>query len=1611
MSTLRNYVLKQVAEGSLNRQEAEGILTELRSLPKAEEDSVAIIGMAGKFPKSPNLSDFWRNLMEGNNCISEFPEQRKKDSSLIFDNPHYFEFLFDGEPPVVTEDRKNHARAGYLDEVDKFDAAFFGIPPREALYMDPLQRLFLETAWESIEDAGYGGAQTIGSRTGVFVGRDNTCTALYKYLTEADPMHLTGTWEGILASRISYIFNFKGPAMVIDTACSSGLVSVHLACQAIRNKECDMAIAGGIAHSFGGYFAHGKGSMDLGSVESKNYQIRTFDKDADGTVWGEGVGVLFLKPLKKALEDGDNIHALIRGSAINNDGSSNGITAPSVSAQEDVIQRAWNKAGINPETIQYVEAHGTGTVLGDPIEIKGLSNVFRTYTDKKQFCGIGSLKTNMGHMVGASGVASLLKVVLALKNRKLPPSRNFDNPNPYINFAESPLYVNDRLRDWKRNEAPRRAGVSSFGFSGTNCHVIVEEAPERVPLPDGPVHILALSAKTEAGVKALVRSYLDYCNNVTDLSLEDLCYTANTGRGHYTHRLALVFNHREELIERLETAEKTDFRWILGNGIFYSEHRTVPDTKVDRKSGEITDNEKGTHGRIATDLLLKTKGGALTEQTLMEVSNLYVRGAEVNWNLFYEGEGRLKISLPIYPFERIRYWANPKKSTIKNHSEVLEYIHPLVQRCVAETKDQQIYETEFSMQDHWVLSDHKIMGHYVLPGTTYVEIARVVGFRYFRTNQLEIRDLFYMSPLVVKENEKKCMQIIVTKEKNHLKCVMASREGGSTQNESWVVHAEGYIGQWSGEPPADVDIPALLAQAGEKPETINFDSDPHVFTFGPRWDNVKNLFFTKGNILIELGLLDTLRQDVNTFQIHPGLLDNAVNSTSQSIGEGTYLPLTYKSFKLYSNLPSSLYSFVRQKPGKTENGEVFTFDITLCDQSGRVLAEISNYSIKKAKEINKQFNKLITDKVDFYQMCWKPESLVSNSLDSGCVVLLHQPQDSLSQEVAVKLGRQGIEVISVISGTSYTKYNDNEYSVGWSHQDIECLLTELEHRQVTHFVHMVHCRSKLEEIIDAASFDHRQQQSVMWLFYTVKTLLQQKRSSDVRIVLVADSINQVNGKEPVLNPYSKSMFGLGKAIIQEYGNINCRALDIDDSVTAEIVVDELASVSTAYEAAYRNGMRYVEELAALQLPDEPEALQQLKNEGCYVITGGTGGLGLEIADYLADKGNINIALVSRSSFPGRDHWNSIIEQPGADKKQAHIIRMIRQIERKGAVITLVQSDVTDYSGISASLEALRNRFGAIHGLIHCAGVAGDGFILRKEEYVFRGVLDPKVKGAWNLEQLTRNDTLQFFLLFSSVTSLTGGAGQGDYTAANAFLDAFAERMRKKGINAKAINWPAWKEVGMAADYEVKEEYLNFRFIEREQAFQVMDLIINAPVARITPALINFPVLIRNQAALPFALSAALEDHMNTLKRSGTVWAADNSVSPIFAKVDLIGKSNADYSETEHIIGTIFGQVLGLEEVDVYESFNSMGGDSILATHLLKAIDNVMPNILDISDIFTYSSVIQMSDYINRKTSGNQAARSNSELQNNRSEQELSNLLDDMETGKLSVEDALKSLLN
>ncbi|MDD4111511.1 MAG: amino acid adenylation domain-containing protein [Herbinix sp.] len=1124
MDKISKYIYQQVISKNLSSAEASVLIKELSGNTKREnEEDIAIIGLDCKFPDADDASEYWDNLINGRESIRKFPESRRVDIDGILAR--------DEGVSSVSED--DYQIQGYLNEIDKFDSAFFNISPMEAKVMEPAQRILLEATWRAIEDASIGENSLYGTRTGVYVGRAHLGEPKYKdYLEDKDQITFTGSVSGILASRISYILNLHGPSIVVDTACSSGLVALHLASQALKHNECELAIASGISINI---MPSKQNAVEM--LESPNNILKPFDKESSGTVWGEGVGVLVLKPLSKAIENHDNIYAVIKGSGINNDGASNGITAPSAIAQEELLTNVWKGSKVNPERISYIEAHGTGTALGDSIEIKAISNAFYRYTDKKKFCGIGTVKANIGHLIAASGIAGIIKMILSLKNEMIPGTVCFDTPSPIIDFCESPIYLVDHNTKWERKELPKCCGVSSFGLSGTNCHVILEEAPDVESEKRGSYEfpcVLTISAKKKTILKDYIERYRKFIDKDDLSDLQDICYTSNVGRGHYDYCIAMIVTSKEELMHQLIRLSRMSFDDDQMENIFYGQHKLTTNDEQAMQKGFISiAMKKRIDGEVEDKVTLYRKSGKKDRQLLKEICQLYVKGATVDWRSLYDITKIRLVSIPTYPFERKRSWIEDKK---------IEVLQP-------------------------------------------------------------------------------------------------------------------------------------------------------------------NMFYD----------------------------------------------ITWK----------------------------------------QCIQENSGDLLKLSK------------------------------------VLLIKSGTNLDTEIIETFKSLGTEIIEVDTGSIYKQIDKYKYSISHTEADYSKLLTDIGEESVS-IVHMASVNQQ-SDYNDISSLKRNLQIGVYSLFHLVKVLdMQIKGNTD--LFVISDYANEVTGEEAYINPHNGSLSSLTNVIAREYPNIHVKNIDIDSKTLGKDIIVDMLSNDQHYETAYRKGFRYVKELQNLNLDAIQDNSVSIKENSCYVICGGTGGIGLEIAKYFSIKKKVHMILLNRSGFPERTKWTEILKAD-MDSRLCHKINTILEIEKNGSKITCYKADLSSMEGVKIVLDAVRSDFGRINGVIQCAGVGKYGLLATKSEEDFNEVLYPKIYGTWILNQLTMDDELDFFIMFSSVASIFSMPGQADYAAANAYMDSFATLRRHQGKKALSINWAMWKEVGMAVDYADKTKSI-FKAITTDKAIGAFDAIFSKDTSKV-----------------------------------------------------------------------------------------------------------------------------------------------------------------------------------
>lgn len=1336
METIKKYIYGQLAAGNLTTIEASEMLKELnqsQTRAKAADPTdrdIAIIGIAAEIGDARNPGEFWEMLRSGRDGIRPLPDARLANVE---------EYL---RVKGLTKEDVLLREGAYLDAVDRFDPEFFKISAGEAALMDPNQRIFLEIAYQAMEDAGYGGERLAGSNTGLFVGFVHDFGDSYKHLIKDYapgmlPMATLGNINSVIAGRLAYWLDLRGMSMLVDTACSSALVAVHLACQSIRNGDCEMALAGGIKlwvipaePKAGGEFG-GDAGPGIG-IEASDGRCHTFDDRSTGAGFGEGAAAILLKPLKKALADGDSIYAVIKGTAANQDGRSIGISAPNAAAQEAVIQKAWNDARIAPETISYIEAHGTGTRLGDPIEMYAMQNSFEKYTRNKHFCGVGSVKTNVGHLDNAAGMAGLIKVILSMQHRELPPSLHFERPNREIPFIHSPLYVNDRLTPWEV-DGPRRAGVSSFGLSGTNCHIVLEEAPKEVAKPSAMrLHLFVLSAKSETSLHKMIEQYLRFLDENPALSLTDLCYTASTGRGHYSRRIAIVATDADDLRRKLTVALRMQDQMADdAEGIYRATDAHSPRAPHSSSGGSASASIRASRVEAPLRISLLESAVAIQELTrsLQELARLYISGAEIDWTNLYQGIPCRRIHLPTYEFDRKRCWVKPVQSAVPQASA---------------TED-----------------DH------------------------------------------------------------------------------------------------------------------------------------------------------------------------------------------------------------------------------------------------------------------YFERVWEPEELTTCSVPFG-TVLLFTNSSPFCTALVNRLLAKGCHVIEVSPGEAYRRISEHRFVIASREEDYLQLLSEPAVREVKQILYLwSFARShEISSILDMTQWE----EAILFGLFHLTKALHRQMTSKVEVILIADPTYAITGHEITLRPENAALFGLGKVICQEYPDIECRCIDLetpdlslvrDRNLSKDLhthqevhadpcqkVIDcllmELQAAQPAYLVAYRAGVRYVEQFRPIaSLPKG--APITLHEKGVYLITGGTGGMGLEIGKYLAQQARIHLALLGRTPLPPRENWDEQI-MANPDSKEAKKLTEFQTIESLGAHVDYIPVDLGDPHAMRSVTDDLHHRYGRINGIIHAAGISGEGILQQKSDETFRNVIAPKITGTWILDNLTREDQPDFVLLFSSVSGIFGGPGQGDYTAANSYLDAYAAYLRKAGIRAMTINWTAWEETGMAFDHQVHFDQLIFKPLRTAQAITYFREVFEADCTQLLIGEIHYSRFIEVMDQLPIRLSTDLLARLDE-KRQQHTRVTIPSPAPVVQVKENVG-------DVEKRVAAIWANILGLSTVSVDDNFYELGGDSIIALTLIKELQKEYPGTVDATDLFSRPTIRGIAEQIKAKivTTTEVAAVQDEDEQ-------LLSILDQLEKGDLSFEEGLEMINN
>lgn len=1355
-----------------------------------EGTEIAVIGMAGRFPGAQDIEAYWRNLRDGVESVTFYTDEELRAAGV----------------PEALLRHPNYVKSGApLNDMDKFDAGFFGFGPRDAAIMDPQHRNFLEMAWTALEHAGYDPERFDGA-IGVFGGSGHNAYMPYNLLTNPELvasigfflLRHTGNDKDFLTTRVSYLMNLRGPSVNVQTACSTSLVAIHMASQSLLSGECDMALAGGVTIEM----PHRQGYLyQEGEIVSSDGHCRSFDAESDGTIFGSGVGVVTLRRLADAIEDGDTIHAVIRGSAVNNDGSGKvNYLAPSVDGQAAAIAEAIALANIDADTIDYVEAHGTGTRIGDPIEVTALTQAFRQTTDKKQFCGLGSVKTNIGHLDTAAGIAAFLKVVQSLKHKQIPASLNFKAPNPMLNLADSPFFVNHELRDWLQSDSPRRAGVSSLGVGGTNAHVVVEEAPELDPSSDSrDWQLLQLSAKTSSALDAASQNMATFLLENPDVPLADVAYTLQVGRQPMPYRRVVAVQSTTDAVEALTSGNRQRV--------------------ISRQASEAEPSV----------LFMFPGGGAQYPNMglgLYEAEPVYREAIDECLDLV---RPYLDIDLRQLMFP-----------TDDNLEEAAKELKRPSRNLPA------IFMTEYALAQLWCswgIEPAALTGH-SLGEYTAACLAGVLSLKdalFVVTLRGKLFETLPEGGMVSVPMTEEALQPYLTNGlaiaviNNPELCVVSGElaaleklEAALAEKEIEVRRVRINVAAHSPmlEPILD-EFGRELAQIQFNPPTMPFISNvtgtwikPEEATNPQYWvrhlrhtvrfaDGLGTLMQEPNRVFLEVGPGQTLSSLV---RMHPekDRSHTAVSSLRHRKEELSDLQFALTSLgrlwlagvmpdwaafytdEVRYRVPLPTYPFERQRywidPGTT----LF---------SG---AEVTKTVLAKMPELADWF----------YKRTWQRTEKPAAAVMEPITWLLFKDKLGIGDQVQEQLYRAGHTVVSVTVGEQFRQLGEFAYEVNpRARIDYDTLVEELAGRsllpqRVAHLWTLIQPDSS-----DRMQVYYQNQDLGFYsLFFLAQALGEEGLLGALDLTAVTNGSQRVDD-EPVPYPDKATLLGPIKVMPHEFPGVTARLVDL--SLPANLMADQLEGVAMLITAdllaepqngtfAYRNGRRWQQQFETAPQAEGNLTDSRIKPGGVYLITGGMGGIGLVMAEHLAETAQAKLVLLSRSGLPKREMWPDWIKTHSVSDKTSRRIQKIQALEAAGAEVLVVEADVTKREQVKQAVAQAKQRFGAINGVIHAAGVLDDNLIQLKTAQEAGRVLAPKARGTLLLDEYLANESLDFFVLFSSTSTEIGAAGQVDYVAANAFLNAFAEsKTATSQTFTVAVNWGVWQEVGMAVDAAVR----------------------------------------------------------------------------------------------------------------------------------------------------------------------------------------------------------------
>lgn len=1517
------------------------IQTRTRQPVERQRDDVAIVGLNGRFPGAANLEQFWQNLRAGIESIDVLDKETLDALGVpqhLRENPNF----------VNAEPR--------LANIDQFAASFFGYAPNQAKLLSPEQRLFLEVAWHALEHAGYSSEQYDGD-IGVFAGMGMSTYLLFNLLNhpDIDPTDdsfavMLGNDKDFLATRTSYHLDLKGPSFDVQTGCSTSLVATHLACESLLNGECDLALAGGVSVEMpqrAGYVYQASG------IASPDGHCRPFDAQGQGTVFGSGVGVVVLKRLSDALADGDTIHAVIKGTAVNNDGALKlGYTAPSINGQADVIARAQAAANVSPDTIQYIEAHGTATELGDPIELAALQKVFQTKQDRKTY--IGSVKSNIGHLDSAAGVAGLIKTILGLQHKEIPPTCHFQTPNPKLNLEETQFAINNTLVPWQNGNGPRRAGVSSFGIGGTNAHVILEEAPQ--PSASDPAQewqVLHLSAKTETAVNQLAHNLADHLEANPDVNLADVAYTLHRGRRTFNHRRAYVCkdvadaihvlrgNDPERILQRVQPEQSRPVVFMFsGQGSQYVQmgrafYENEPLVK------QIVDDCAAI---LQPHLNLDLRDLLYPAPEQEEWATEQLRNTAVTQPALFTVEyalAQLWQSWGIQPTAMIGHSIGEYvAATLAGVFTLEDALHTVAQRGTlmqALPQGGMLAVSRPATEIETFLPDDLAIGVINSPKSCVISGADEAIAQF--STQLEAVNIEHRRLHTSHAFHSAMMDAALPAFIDHLATI--------TLNAPTQPLISNVTGDWmSAEQATDPNY-----WAAQLRQTVQFAA------------GIETLRSLDGAIFLEVGpgnaLTTVVKQQIGreSTQMSYASLRHPRQAEADRIRPLTTIgqlwladaPLHWASYYQHQNrtrFPLPLYPFERQR---------YWVDPPQNNQPRHLSA--------RKKAVVKDW---------FYLPNWQPSMpptlTQSYLIDKKSSWLIFADGAGLGTRIEGFLRTHDQDVIVVREGEQFVHLDSSAYVINPFHTadyDALCQALHKENKWPDHILHLWNLTAVPTTIstkIGLAFYSP---------LYLTQALDKIRTEQTTQFHFVANHLYAITENETV-RAEKRLLCGPTKVIPQEFDWIKTQLLDVQlpalnswlwgeltQLLLAEFGVD--LAQTTNQTIAYRGRRRWALEYTPTPLKADDVTIPRLRPYATTLITGGLGGLALATAHMLAQQSRAQLVLLHHSPFPARTEWSAWLDNNDASDRTTQRIQQLLTIEALGSKVHLLQADVTDLTSLQTAVSTVENQVGEIQAVIHTAGIAGGGLIQLKTDESAQAVLSPKVTGTRHLETIFADRHLDYMLLFSSLTALSGGIGQLDYCAANAFLDGFAyESEGKRPYPVISVNWADWAEVGMAVNTDApaiiqqwRQQQRNHAILPDEGKEALRRILHHSPTQMlISPRYLPAVLADSDQLTLTYVI-----EHLT--------------------KVNAPSKNNGhttDYAaprnKIEQQIVNIWQETLDIEQVGIYDNFFEIGGNSLVGIKLINRINETFQTHVSAVSLYEQPSVNKLTELIVQTQAGN-----------------------------------------